>query len=78
MLRAPKPYTPPDVELLESFARHFTIVAKCSCGHERELFARPIQKMLGKGVLLGKVRESLRCFKCQTRRPTITVSRMPR
>jgi hypothetical protein len=34
--------------------------------------------MLGKGVLIGKVRDCLRCHKCQKRRPAITVQRMPR
>lgn len=67
-----------DDELLESFARHHEIVATCPCGHSRELYARPIQQMLGKGVLLGKVRDCLRCHKCQKRRPVITVQRMPR
>lgn len=78
MLRASKPHVPPDDELLATYASHYTIMATCSCGHCRELFARPIQAKLGKGVLLGKVRDCLRCFKCQGRRPTVTVLRMPR
>ncbi len=78
MLRAPKPYTPPDGDLLETYSRHYNITATCPCGHSRELFARPIQAMLGKGVLIGRVRSCLRCHKCQKRMPTITVTRMPR
>jgi hypothetical protein len=78
MLRAPKPCTPPDDELLATYASHYAITATCPCGHSRELFARPIQAMLGKGVLLGKVRDCLRCHKCQKRRPVVTVNRMPR
>jgi hypothetical protein len=78
MLRAHKPHTPPDDELLDRYANHYTITATCPCGHSRELFARPIQTMLGKGVLFGKVRDALRCHKCQRRRPNITVTRMPR
>ena len=78
MLRPPKPYAAADDELLETFARHHTILAVCACGHSRELYARPIQAQLGKGVLIGKVRDCLRCHKCQKRRPRITVSRMPR
>jgi len=78
MLRAPRPYTPTDDDLFDRYSNHYVITATCSCGHSRELFARPIQAMLGKGVLLGKVREVLRCHKCQKRRPNITVQRMPR
>jgi hypothetical protein len=78
MLRARKLYAPPDDELLATYANHHTITATCPCGHSRELYARPIQAMLGKGVLLGKVRDCLRCHKCQKRRPTVTVQRMPR
>jgi hypothetical protein len=78
MLRARKPFTPADDELLATYASHYTITANCPCGHSRELFARPIQAMLGKGVLLGKVRDCLRCHKCQRRRPAFTVQRMPR
>ena len=78
MLRVPHPFTPPDDALLATYASHYTLIATCSCGHSRELFARPIQAMLGKGVLLDKVRDSLRCHKCQKRRPTISVTRMPR
>jgi hypothetical protein len=78
MLRAPKPYQPSDDELLATYANHYTITATCLCGHSRELFARPIQTMLGNGVLLDKVRDSLRCFRCQKRRPAVTVQRMPR
>jgi hypothetical protein len=44
-------------------------VASCPCGHSWELFARPILAMLGNDVLLGKVRDCLRCHKCQKRRP---------
>jgi hypothetical protein len=61
MLRAPKPHALADDELLATYANHFTITAACPCGHTRELFARPIQTMLGKGVLIGRVRECLRC-----------------
>jgi hypothetical protein len=78
MLRAPKSQTPPDDELLDRYAQHYTITAVCPCGHSRELFARPIQTMLGKGVLVGKVRDSLRCHKCQKQRSVVTVTRMPR
>jgi hypothetical protein len=78
MLRSPKPHTVSDEDLLVTFANHYTMTATCPCGHSRELFARPIQGMLGKGVLIGKVRDSLRCHKCQQRRPVITVVRMPR
>lgn len=78
MLRAPKPFAPTDDELLATYANHYTITAACVCGHSRELFARPIQTMLGKGVLWGKVRDCLRCHKCQGRRPAVTVQRMPR
>ena len=78
MLHTPKFFTPPDDELLATYATHYTITATCPCGHRRELFARPIQAMLGKGVLLGKVRDCLRCHKCQQRRPVVTVTRIPR
>jgi hypothetical protein len=78
MLRSSKPHPVPDDDLLDTYARHYTIIAACPCGHRRELFARPIQAMLGKGVLLGKVRDCLRCHKCQKRRPVITVQRMQR
>jgi hypothetical protein len=78
LLRAPKPFTPPDSELLATYASHYAITATCPCGHSRELFARPIQAMLGKGVPLGKVRACLRCHKCQKRQPVVTVTRMPR
>jgi hypothetical protein len=78
MLRASKPHPAADDELLATYASHYVIVATCPCGHSRELFARPIQAMLGKGVLIGKVRDCLRCHKCQKRRPAVTVQRMPR
>jgi hypothetical protein len=39
MLRAPKPYIPPDDELSASYANHYTITAACTCGHSRELIA---------------------------------------
>jgi hypothetical protein len=78
MVRARKPHAAADDELLATYANHYTITAMCPCGHARELFARPIQAMLGKGVLVGRVRECLRCHKCQARRPAITVQRMPR
>jgi hypothetical protein len=78
MLRTPKSFVPADDQLLETFARHHVITATCACGHERELHARPIQQQLGRGVLVGKVRDCLRCHKCQKRRPVIKVSRMPR
>jgi hypothetical protein len=78
MLREPKPITPPDNELLATYGGHYTIIASCPCGHSRELSVRPIQARLGKGVEVGRVRDSLRCFKCQKRRPAITVTRMPR
>jgi hypothetical protein len=68
MLRARKPYQPADDELLATYAQHYVITASCPCGHSRELYARPIQAMLGKGVMLGKVRDCLRCHKCQRRR----------
>jgi hypothetical protein len=78
VLHTRKPYPPADDELLATYASHYTITAMCPCGHSRELFARPIQTMLGKEVLLGKVRDCLRCHKCQKRRPAVTVQRMPR
>ena len=78
MFRNPKIYSPADDQLLETYARHHIITAVCRCGHTRELDARPIQAQLGRGVLIGKIRDSLRCHKCQERRPKITVDRMPR
>jgi hypothetical protein len=78
MPRAPKPHALADDELLATYANHFTITAACACGHTRELFARPIQTMLGKGVLIGRVRECLRCHRCQKRHPVVTVQRLPR
>jgi hypothetical protein len=51
MIRARKPYAAADDELLATSASHYTIMAKCPCGQARERFARPIQAMLGKGVL---------------------------
>jgi hypothetical protein len=55
MLRTRKAYAPADEELLATYANHYTITATCTCGHSRQLFARPIQTMLGKGVLVGNV-----------------------
>jgi hypothetical protein len=78
MVQPEKPFTPPDDALLPAFAHHYTIVARCSCGHEREICASPIQRMLGAGVAIGRVRACLRCHKCQSRQPVIEVSRMPR
>jgi hypothetical protein len=78
MSSSEKPFVPPDDALLPAFEHHYTIVARCSCGHEREIFARPIKRMLGAGVSIGRVRACLRCHKCQSRRPVIEVSRMPR
>jgi hypothetical protein len=73
-----KPFFPPDDALLPAYAHHYTLIARCSYGHEREIYARPIQRMLGAGVAIGRVRACLRCHKCQARRPVIEVSRMPR
>jgi hypothetical protein len=77
-----KPFIPPGDALLPAYAHHYahhyTIIARCSRGHEREIYARPIQRILGAGVAIRRVRACLRCHKCQARRPVIEVSRMPR
>lgn len=78
MTRVEEPWAPADERLLVTFANQFTIVATCACGHSREIHARPIQRQLGAGVTIGRVRECLRCHKCQGRRPAVLVVRMPR
>jgi hypothetical protein len=78
MTRPEPPWTPADERILATFANQYTIVAECACGHSREIFARPIQRQLGAGVTIGKVRDSLRCHRCQARRPAILVMRLPR
>jgi hypothetical protein len=45
-----EPFTPPDDALLPAYAHHYTIKAVCACGHEREIYARPIQRQLGARV----------------------------
>lgn len=72
MLRPPKPFTPEDNQLLETFT------AVWACGHSRELFARRIQAQLGIGVLVDKVRESAVPQMPRQGRPGITVTRLPR
>jgi hypothetical protein len=64
-----QPFAPPDDALLPDFAQHFVIRAVCACGNEREIYARPIQRRLGAGVAIGRVRDCLRCHRCQARRP---------
>ena len=71
MLRARKPCVPPDDELPATYANRYVITATCSCGHSREILVRPIQKTPGKSARLGRVRDSLRCHRCQERRPRI-------
>jgi hypothetical protein len=78
MVRSETPFSPPDDALLPAYANHYTIMAMCQCGHSREIHARPIQRQLGAGVTIGRVRECLRCHKCQARRPTVLVCRLPR
>jgi hypothetical protein len=39
-----QPFTPPDDALLPAYAHHYIIKAVCTCGHEREIYARPIQR----------------------------------
>jgi hypothetical protein len=73
-----QPFTPLDDALLPAYAHHYTIKAVCACGHEREIYARPIQQQLEAGVAIGRVRDALRCHNCQARRPTIWVCREPR
>jgi hypothetical protein len=78
MARPEEPYAPTDDQLLVFFANHYTIMAICACGHERELHTRPLQRQLGIGANIGRLRSCLRCHKCQARRPGILVRRMPR
>jgi hypothetical protein len=78
MPRPEEPYAPEEDQLLVSFANHYTIMAICACGHERELHARPLQRQLGIDVSIGRLRDCLRCHKCQARRPGILMRRMSR
>ena len=78
MTRPEEPFPPADDQLLLTFGMHYTIRAICVCGHEREIYARPLQRRLGAGVTIGRLRECMRCHKCQARQPAILVLRMPR
>jgi hypothetical protein len=78
MARTAEPFTPADDAPLARFENHYTILAVCGCGHSRELHTLFLRRQLGIGVTMGKVRDSLRCHKCQKRGPTITVTRTSR
>ncbi len=78
MCHVEHPWTPADERQLETFALHFIIMAICPCGHLREIHVPMLLRRLGPSVTIGRLRDSLRCHRCQARRPGIQVSRMPR
>jgi hypothetical protein len=43
MVRARNPYMPSDDELLELYANHYTLTAKCRCGHSQS-FSRGLYR----------------------------------
>jgi hypothetical protein len=53
----------------------FTIMAQCGCGHVRELHTLFLRRQLGAGVTIAKVRQKLRCHKCQAKMPAIKIYR---
>jgi hypothetical protein len=54
---------------------HYTIMAKCTCGHTRELHTLSLRRRLGAGITLNGVRAKLRCHKCGAMRPAIMIYR---
>jgi hypothetical protein len=73
-----KPESVAETRTIATLGTEFTIMAECACGHKRELHTLFLRRQLGAGVTIGKVRDKLRCHKCQTRRPQINVYRTQR
>jgi len=65
----------PETKTIGTIGEPFVIIAECACGHARELHTLFLRHQLGAGVTLGKVRQTLRCHKCQARMPVVRVYR---
>ncbi len=71
------PWMPADERELDTFSQHYIFTATCACGHTREIEPRQLLRRLGP-VTIGKLRDALRCHRCQERRPKVEVRRIPR
>jgi hypothetical protein len=67
------PYAVEETRTIATLGSEFTIMAECPCGHARELHTLFLRRQLGAGVTIAKVREKLRCHKCQRQKPEIRV-----
>jgi hypothetical protein len=76
----PKRLAPPKIKLTpgarNSYGNCFAAVARCACGHERQLPAEWVQLAARYGAELQQARARLRCTKCGARMPQVQVYRV--
>jgi hypothetical protein len=75
MAREPEPIEFPETTTIATIGEAFVIMAECKCGNAREMYTLFLRRQLGAGVTLGKVRQKLRCHRCQARMPEIRIYR---
>jgi len=71
----PEPVNFPETKTIATLGEPFVIMAECICGHTRELHTLFYGGSSGQVSPQGKVRNKLRCHKCQARMPTVRIYR---
>jgi len=79
-LVGPKKPAPSPIKLKpgprDAYGNSFAAVARCVCGHERQLPDRWVQLAVATGHELQQARARLKCAKCGARMPRVEVYRV--